>query len=370
MRKVEAILSDKENENKAIDDGLYEQKILLNAKNDELIRLKHEQVLREADIAEMIKRNCEMQKELRNIHDDNIDIIKTHENISVANNQLKDELILLQNNSDNAEEEVRAISERIEQLKSEIQNVRSYKNVSGDQIDVNDCYEKINTLNEINKKLEDEVDYLAKNSSELEFKVEKNRQEYNSNTLLLDSYYKELFHLNKILRSANNGHISAKAQFKKSKEDNKILREDVGRHKQEAEVEKKECDVVTEKKVMTEIAMKNIEHKKIDKDMEAEMMCKKLYIVKDRYDQLMQDKVQLDSELDALKQHTELLNSQNEELNSELDQFVGADEVVKKDLNRKERVEYIKNKNMEECINSIRHLKETISPEKRLQTNY
>jgi len=52
-------------------------------------------------------------------------------------------------------------------------------------------------------------------------------------------------------------------------------------------------------------------------------------------------------------------------LHAELDRFVEVDERVRQDLDLKNRVEYVKSKNLEDLQRSIEKVKKSRSPERR-----
>ena len=52
-------------------------------------------------------------------------------------------------------------------------------------------------------------------------------------------------------------------------------------------------------------------------------------------------------------------------MNKELDNFVITDEKARTDLDRKQRVEYIKTKNIDELQKSVTKLRESVSPVKK-----
>lgn len=54
----------------------------------------------------------------------------------------------------------------------------------------------------------------------------------------------------------------------------------------------------------------------------------------------------------------------NKQLNNELDTFVDTNEKARNNLNRRDHVEYIKNKNREELTKSIDKVRKSRSPER------
>ena len=70
------------------------------------------------------------------------------------------------------------------------------------------------------------------------------------------------------------------------------------------------------------------------------------------------------AEVDALQHHCNVLAGQNVELNAELERFVNTDEQIRQTLNRRERVETLRNKTETEMRASYAHL-ERSSPRRR-----
>lgn len=66
--------------------------------------------------------------------------------------------------------------------------------------------------------------------------------------------------------------------------------------------------------------------------------------LKQHSDQMMRDQVDLQAEIDALDKHMATLNNQNYCLQKELEEFVEADEQVRLNLNRKQKVESIRSR--------------------------
>ena len=66
--------------------------------------------------------------------------------------------------------------------------------------------------------------------------------------------------------------------------------------------------------------------------------------LKQHSDQMLKDQAELQSEIDALDRHMANLNNQNYSLQKELEEFVHADDAVRMNLDRKLKVENIRNR--------------------------
>ena len=76
------------------------------------------------------------------------------------------------------------------------------------------------------------------------------------------------------------------------------------------------------------------------------------------------DQVEMQQEIEALNKHLNLLNQQNYELSVELEKFIEADEVVRKGLNRREKVEQIRHKVDDAIRKSQAEVERRTSPER------
>lgn len=74
------------------------------------------------------------------------------------------------------------------------------------------------------------------------------------------------------------------------------------------------------------------------------MLRKDLDSVRYSNDALLDRNHELKEELDSLQSHADLLTSQNRELQRELDEFIETDEVVRRNLDRKDKVYMIRTK--------------------------
>lgn len=63
---------------------------------------------------------------------------------------------------------------------------------------------------------------------------------------------------------------------------------------------------------------------------------------------LVENNHNLQQEIDAMNNHIRVVSHQNEELTKEIDQFVQSNEVIRQRLDRKNRVQEIRNKNEHE----------------------
>ena len=77
---------------------------------------------------------------------------------------------------------------------------------------------------------------------------------------------------------------------------------------------------------------------------------------------LLDSNANLQAEIDALHNHIRVLQLQNEDLTKELDQFVEANEAIRMRLDRKNRVQEIRQKNEVQLQKSMAYVQEARSP--------
>lgn len=84
--------------------------------------------------------------------------------------------------------------------------------------------------------------------------------------------------------------------------------------------------------------MRELETRNREAELQNEHLRKDLEGVRYSNDALLDRNHDLKMELESLNGHAELLTSQNRELQRELDQFVETDDIVRRNLDRKDKV--------------------------------
>jgi len=117
--------------------------------------------------------------------------------------------------------------------------------------------------------------------------------------------------------------------------ENGFLLEDQRAFLKRNEQERRECD--EQKAVMI-----NLERKVREEQLLSQNLSKDLEGMRGYNDALMDRNHELKQELEALQTHADLLGGQNLELQRELDSFVETDEQVRKNLDRKDRIQSVR----------------------------
>ena len=70
----------------------------------------------------------------------------------------------------------------------------------------------------------------------------------------------------------------------------------------------------------------------------------------------------MQTEIDSMNNHIRVVSAQNDELTTEIDQFVQANEMIRQKLDRRGRVEDIKHRNDAQIMNSYANVANSRSP--------
>eukprot|EP00831_Metopus_contortus_P076651 TRINITY_DN7085_c0_g1_i6.p1 TRINITY_DN7085_c0_g1~~TRINITY_DN7085_c0_g1_i6.p1 ORF type:complete len:418 (-),score=73.29 TRINITY_DN7085_c0_g1_i6:206-1459(-) len=223
--------------------------------------------------------------------------------------------------------ELEALKQERAQQQKELEAVREARRTNQKEVE---------RLSSANSKLQQETDTLNREIRELESKIGDTNKRLNDTLEIVEEKEQEITELHDKVFSMESNAVrleSANASLTKENEGLKALLDKSSPAQQRLSS--------SAKKRKQELGMSpSLEHSRIE------------------------EKFQMNQELDALRQHASLLETQNQSLQKELDHFVVIDEKVKSELNRKPVVKYIKSKNEEELSNSFSKSRSSGSPAK------
>lgn len=343
LQDIEARLASTQRKIRDADSELRQLSTVVNDKEKELKELRQVQAAREADHLIWIQENRAIESELAKLK---------RQEVTSPN--------LVGMHAKEAEEEVESVRQKVRELESRLERAKQPK--TRPEIYIQD--KEASELAEANMKLEADICALVEKAASMEDKLKKTKETLSSNSLLLDSYYKELQQLNATLRNSNTGAIDSKKQQKEFKGKNAALRQLLEEQKKDAETQRQQCEETCEQKILLELDRRKLEREKMSREVVVKMTSEELKKAKEAHTKLLEDKIQAHEELNALMQHTGILESQNAELQDELSRFGEADEIVRKDLDRRPHIDLLKSKNEEELMRSIGKLRSSISPDR------
>jgi len=166
-----------------------------------------------------------------------------------------------------------------------------------------------------NKKLLNERDRLSPTIHDLDIQLAKNKKDLDDTLTLLNIKEKDLKNAKMGFTFAEEKNASSKTELYKLKKDNETLNNLLGKYRSDADFQKrltedemrKRDEIAKEKKkIETEAALKSYEARKAKENL-AKMQGSHELLLDSRY--------QLNQELDAMKQHADVLEYQNKNVN-------------------------------------------------------
>lgn len=213
-----------------------------------------------------------------------------------------------------------------------------------------------------NGRLDGDVRGKEQRVEKLRFQLQRSRKVQDELVVFLDSLQKELARVRAGIGVPKVSCIEAGERLKELREENETLQRLLDQYRKDINFQKNLREIEATRRRELELERQELQRETRTKDFEVLSTKQALANARDKTELLLEDKVQIDEELNALRQHAEVLKSQNVELNSELERFVETDEVVKRDLNRKPRLDYIKDRNYDELSRSAAKVRQSASP--------
>eukprot|EP00826_Nyctotherus_ovalis_P017670 TRINITY_DN1521_c0_g1_i34.p1 TRINITY_DN1521_c0_g1~~TRINITY_DN1521_c0_g1_i34.p1 ORF type:complete len:317 (-),score=88.60 TRINITY_DN1521_c0_g1_i34:153-1103(-) len=299
-----------------------------------------------------------------------LNVERDSNSLSVLNEQIDKEKFAIEAQVKDAEADILVLRRRIEEVETRLELAQRRKaqkesELAAEISNKNANRDEVTRLNSAGLKIEQEVNELEKELSVLEVRLSNSYKQCDDRNLLLSAKDSELMQVKTALSRAEDRSLAASTDFRKAREDNDTLQRLLDQYKKDVDFQKKLREIEMSKKHELEIEKRRLQNEALSKEIEARSALQSLERVKDSHGQLLGDRVQLDDELNALRQHAEVLETQNMSLHNELERFVDTDTVVRRELDRKPIVDYIKAKNNESLQQSIIKVRNSQSPVRR-----
>lgn len=374
IRMLEGSLAAKQKQLKDVETEIYAYKTSLSDKDIEIGRLRNDQAVRENANSQLIKDNRLLESDIVAIKEDRLRVERDADNLAIVNEQINKERVALEVQTKDTEMDGAVLRKRIEETEGRLEiaqrrSVQKESELANEIVSKNTTRDEVTRLNGLSLRLENEVNELATQAGSLESHLASIYKQCDDRNLLLKSKESEFIQSKAEFGRAEDRSFAISAELRKAREDNETLQRLLDQYRKDVDFQKKLREIETSKKLELEAEKRRLENEAISKEMEARTAHQYLQRVKDSHGQLLEDRMQLDEELNALKQHAQVLETQNMSLHNELESFVETDEIVRRDLYRKPRVEYIKNRNNEDLQQSIAKVRNSQSPVRRSQYN-
>jgi hypothetical protein len=213
-----------------------------------------------------------------------------------------------------------------------------------------------------NERLQEEKENLLKKVKELELQSRLANKKLDDINELISNKDKEIRSIKSESTYAESKESSIKQELRKLQTENESFQILLDRYRNNAQVQKRLRDEESLKKYRLEEEKERLAREALTKEIEAKNARRELERYKGSHNQLLEEHAMVSHELEAVKEHANLLESQNMNLSRELDSFVYTNERAREDLDRRNRVECIKSKNMSMLERSAEKVRNSRSP--------
>lgn len=291
-------------------------KELIEAKNYEISKMKkdiathqsesielssHKKVV-ESDLAETEKTRKLAENETENMRYLNDRLRKSLVEIEASIKQSELDIASLTRKLQVAELELNDIEKKMVQRENEIELAKSGVKLSQNEAD---------TLAIQNSKVKDENVRSSLKINDFEQEITRlTRQIDDANSLLAvkDKDYKSVI---SGTTYSNSQDIEARAEIRTLKQENDTLQSLLDKYKGDVELQRKIRNQEVLQKMELEEQKKRVEKEALNKSIEARIAKRELDKIQDSHERLLEDKQQLSQELSAVKEHADVLESQN-----------------------------------------------------------
>ena len=367
MRRTEGAIVGRQQDLKDMETQIYSCKGLLDDKDAEILRLRRDQAAYEDNNAKLLREKQLLEEDIRSIKYGHMSAKKEAESIAIENERINSERAVVGGRAREAEDELIMIRRRIEDEEVRFNLARRNKEQKDTELNVvinakSSDRQEVERINLANMRLENENREIAQRIAEIESQLLRTRQRCNDGSLLIDNKNKEIMQLRSSLSLSESRDLSANVDLRKSREEREILERMLDKYREDVDFQKRLRELESSKKYELQQEKKKLESEALSKDLEARSAKRELERIKDTHGSLIEDRMQMDEELNALRQHAEVLENQNSSLSNELDSIAYTGEKVRQELDRKPRVDYLKSKNNEELQRSIEKVRISTSP--------
>eukprot|EP00831_Metopus_contortus_P001478 TRINITY_DN1052_c0_g1_i1.p1 TRINITY_DN1052_c0_g1~~TRINITY_DN1052_c0_g1_i1.p1 ORF type:complete len:570 (-),score=136.84 TRINITY_DN1052_c0_g1_i1:11-1525(-) len=358
LSKLHMTLSDHELTIKQGSVELETYKRMVEDKNAELAKLKKDLMNYEGENVSIFSRKKSAEVELEVAKSSQKIAQSESDSLYLANERLKKdkmgsaeklrgaelEVSRLQRKIEDAELELRGIQSLIAQRDRELSMAREGRLVSQSEGD---------HLLLSNSKLRDEKSDLLRKKADLELQLQVASKRLDDELYLADIKDKELRSMRSGVSLEETRGFDERETLKKLHRENETLNYLLDKYRDDVNVQRRLRNEETTKKLELSAEKKRVEREALMKDIETRAAQRELETAKSVQSSVTEDQIQLSQELSAVRDHADVLEHQNYQLHRELDQFADTNEKVRRELDRKDRVDYLRNKNDSEYQQSM-----------------
>ena len=376
LTNLNFVLNSKNDQIDKTNSEVLSYKSLVNGKDVELDKLTQNKTACESENILLLKDKRNLETDLAALKNIRIDTEQQADSLAVENKRFNDENLILGGKLRDTTDQLAILRKQVEDteltLSLAIRDKSQKESELAISIDAkNNSQAEADRQRFINIKLDKENHELSQQVAGLSAELSQLQEKYRDASLLLDSKEKELSQAHSSLSYSEHRCSESEAELVKVSQDNRTLQAYMEKSKDDADLQKRLREMEENKKYELAAEKRRLENEAVARGAEVRSVQYVLAKERDEHGRLLQNTNQTNEELNALKKHAELLEGHNITLNNELDRFVQTDDVVRKDLDRKYRVDYIKSQNSIELQRSIAKVRDSASPKRSpYRSNY
>jgi chromosome segregation ATPase len=316
LRSANDLLAELERKTRDLSSDLTAHKALTDEKNGEITKIKRDITNVDAENTRLLREKRNAEADLATVKDGQNAARSEGETLSSYNNKLMEAKALEEKKLREAELEVATLSRRLREAQGELEDTQTLRIQKEKDLEVAQDIKQSSELEADslyvkNKKLQDEkADWQIRNK-DLELQVKKVNAKIDDLSVLIDSREKDARSTRLSANSAENNGLALKEEIFKFKKDNETYSLLLDKYRSDVDIQKKLREEESLRKVQLSGEKKKLEREALLKDIEARSAKKELEKIQESHDRLLDSKIQASQELDAIKQHAELLESQN-----------------------------------------------------------
>ena len=316
LRLANDALLSRQKEVKDIDTELYAYKGLLEEKGSVLNSLKKELADLDLGNSTLAREKRLVESDLLVSRDSKMKAEAEVDNLAAVNDRILKNKQETEARAHETEEEVAALRRKLEDLEVQIDITKKDKAQKEAELSVV-LDAKAANQNEagktsfLNSKLYEETKDLSNKAKDMEVQLFRLKQRYEDSLAMLEIKDKDLAKAENGLNFTEDRNTTANAELKKLKQENEALQRLLDSYRKDVDFQKRLREEETAKKLELEYEKRKLTNEALSKEIEARVAKRELEKVKDTHGQLLDDKLNINQELDALRQHAEVLESQN-----------------------------------------------------------
>ena len=309
-------LDDKQRKLNELGGELLRLKDLAGRRTDEIALINRDISVTSANNGELIRTKNNLEQELAIESNKKRDAQLDADHLANSNSKLLQQNKDIENIIHENELEIYKLRERLDLLNKDIgdtnMSIRSNEASISTTVGAKQSIQReIDNTIVSNSRLQDENNALDMRARDLSLQLDQFNKKYQDTLVLIDGRSRDLQSVKDRLIVTESRGTETRDKTLKFQRDNQVLQSLLDKYRDDAETHKRLRDQEIAQKFTIEEEKKRLEREVLSRDIEARSAKKELEIVQVNKNMLADNHMQLNSELDALKNHAELLESQN-----------------------------------------------------------